>query len=90
MEEKEYGIKYRVIKIADDKYFLVPVCLLTGTSDAFVFTPDNPEEKPIKICNYREDLKNKFVADRVFFLDELDTMYDYDRRYYNIYRNRSR
>ena len=79
MEEKEYGIKYRVIKIADDKYFLVPVCLLTGTSDAFVFTPDNPEEKPIKICNYREDLKNKFVADRVFFLDELDTMYDYDR-----------
>ena len=79
MDEKEYGIKYKVFKITDEKYFLVPVCLIVGTSDAFTFTPENELEKPLSICNYAKDLKNKFVADRVFFLDELDTMYDYDR-----------
>ena len=76
MEEKEFGIKYKVVKVDKDKYILVPLYLVSGESDAFVFTTDEGEN--VRIANYVDDLKNKFVVDKSFNLEELEEIYDYE------------
>ena len=76
IEENEYGIKYKVTKVSNDKYLLFPVSLVTGESDAFVFTTTDGEK--INIANYNKDLKNKYVVDRVFDLADLEAIFDYD------------
>lgn len=71
----EYGIKYRPIKVDDNKYLLFPVGLEGGLSDGLIFST---EEKGIPILKYKCDLKNKYVISKIFATEDLEKMYHYD------------
>ena len=71
----EYGIKYRVIKLANDKFILFPISLVEGISIGFAF--QSSSEIISCVCN-KQDLKNKYVIDSIFSIDELKTIYDFD------------
>lgn len=71
----QYGIKYRVFKLEEDKYILFPVSLEKGieTEDGF------RTEKRIIPCAYDVDnLDNSYVVDMIFTKEELQYVYDYE------------
>ncbi len=71
----QYGIKYRVIKLEDDKYILFPVSLEKGieTEDGF-----RTGKRIIPYAYDTEDLDNNYVIDMIFTKDELQYVYEYD------------
>ena len=76
MENKDFAIKYKVVKITNDKYILFPMYLMSGESDAYSFKSEEGEELPVAF--YKKDLKSKFVVDRYYDLDDLEQIYDYE------------
>ncbi len=71
---KDVAIKYKVVKVADDKFLLFPLQLLKGECDAFFFDDGN---ETIPMANYLKDLtENEIVADRLYSIDELEERYD--------------
>lgn len=75
---KDVAIKYKVVKVAEDKFLLFPLQLLKGECDAFHF--DNGEEV-VPMANYLKDLtEHDIVADRLYSMDELEERYgiEYD------------
>ena len=76
MEDKHFAIKYKVVKITNDKYILFPMYLMTGESDAYSFKSDEGEELPVAF--YKKDLKSRYVVDRYYDLDDLEQVYDYE------------
>ena len=76
MEDKNFAIKYKVVKVSADKYILFPMYLMVGDSDAYSFKSTEGEELPVAF--YKKDLKNKFVVDRYYDLDDLEQIYEYE------------
>jgi ATP-dependent Clp protease ATP-binding subunit ClpX len=72
----EYGIKYKVHRLDENKYLLFPISLLRGSCDAYTFTTEDGVD--YKIANYKEDLNNKYVVDKVYFLNDLEDLFDFD------------
>ena len=72
----EYGIKYRTIKVDENKYLLFPVGLEGGLSDGLVFSTG---EKGIPILKDKCDLRNKYLISKVFATEDLEKMYHYDQ-----------
>ncbi len=70
----EYGIKYRVIKISDDQFFMIPLSLEGGLSDGIEFSSG---KEAIPIANSRNDFKKKYLMDNVYTTDDLEDMYDF-------------
>lgn len=70
----EYGIKYRLIKIDDIDYFMIPIGIVGGLSDKSIFCT-NSGMFPIIVDG--NDLKNKVVIDNIFDTEDLEKMYDY-------------
>lgn len=75
-DEIEYGIKYRVIKLEEDKYILFPISVEQGieTEDGFRTT----KNKLIPYAYEVEDLDNSYVMDMICTKDELQFVYEYD------------
>ena len=75
MAEKQYGIKYRVLKLDKTKFILFPISLERGeeTEEGFQTT-----KEIIPYANAVEDLKNRYVMDMIFEKDELELVYDYE------------
>lgn len=69
----EYGIKYRVVKIDNDHYFMMPVSLEGGLSDGIVFSTG---EENIPIANCKKDLRRKYVMDNVLMTEDLEEIYE--------------
>ena len=69
----EYGIKYKIHKINEYSYLLLPFSLEGGLSDGFVFSLDNGT---IPICNVESDLRRKYIMDNVYETEELEEMYE--------------
>ena len=70
----EYGIRYKVSKVGEDKYLLIPVALEGGLSDGIDFSTD---EGVYPICYTQANLKKKYVMDNVYTTDDLEEMYEY-------------
>lgn len=71
----QYGIKYRVIKLEEDKYILFPVSLEKGieTEDGF-----RTAKRIIPYAYDKENLDNNYVIDMVMGKEELQFVYDYN------------
>ena len=52
-KKEDYAIKYKVVKLAEDKFLLFPLYLMNGESDAFVIDDGN---EVLPIANYYKDL----------------------------------
>ena len=70
----EYGIKYRLIKIDDNDFFMIPIGIVGGLSDGNIFCT-NKEYFPVIVDG--NDLKNKYIIDNIFDTEDLEKMYDY-------------
>ena len=70
----EYGIKYEVKKIDDERFLLCPISIEGGLSDGKVFST---EDRMIPILNDKKDFKFNQVIDNIFTTEELEKMYDY-------------
>ena len=70
----EYGIKYRLIKIDNNDYFMIPMGIVGGLSDKEYFCTS---EGMLPIIIEENDLKNKYVVDNVFVTEDLEKMYNY-------------
>ncbi len=70
----EYGIKYDVKKIDDERFLLSPVSIEGGLSDGKIFST---EDRMIPILNDKKDFKFNQVIDNIFTTEELEKMYDY-------------
>ena len=70
----EYGIKYRLIKIDNNNYFIIPVGIVGGLSDGNIFCT-NDGFFPIIVDG--NDLRNKYIIDNVYVTEDLEKMYDY-------------
>lgn len=70
----QYGIKYKVIKLEEDKYILFPVSLEKGIEmeDGF-----RTEKRMIPYAYNKEDLENNYVIDMVMTKEELEFVYEY-------------
>lgn len=73
-ETIDYGIKYQVIKLKDNLFFLRPIGLVEGYASANTFY----NEKEHKILNSATDLAGEEVVDSVFSASALKTLYDFD------------
>ena len=72
---EEVGIKYKKIKIADNKYVLIPIGLLDGYSVGDIYYSD----KEYKIATDIEILKNeKILIDSIKSIKDLISIYEYD------------
>lgn len=71
----EYGIKYKVIKLAPNKFLLFPLSLVRGESLGFDF---QTERETLPLVGNKTDLKNKYVVDSVFSVQELKMIYDFE------------
>ncbi len=74
-ENKQFAIKYSVIKISKTEYILKPDKLLIGKKTKIGFKSENGEEFPI-ICDEIDDSKD--YADTYFTLEELINLFDYE------------
>lgn len=74
-ENIQYGIKYRVIPLEEEKYILFPVSIEKGieTGDGF-----RTDKRLIPLSYDIADLENGYVIDMVFYRDELENIYEYD------------
>ena len=75
-DEIEYGIKYRVLKLEEDKYILFPISVEQGveTEDGFRTT----KNRLIPYAYEVEDLDNSYVMDMICSKAELQYVYEYD------------
>lgn len=73
-EESDYGIKYQVIKLKDNLYFLRPIGLVEGYAATNVFY----NKREHKILTSPTDLACGEVIDSVFSADALRELYDFD------------
>lgn len=73
-ETIDYGIKYQIIKLKDNLFFLRPIGLVEGYASANTFY----NEKEHKILNSATDLAGEEVVDSVFSASALKTLYDFD------------
>ena len=48
-KKEDYAIKYKVVKLAEDKFLLFPLYLINGESDAFVMNDGN---EVLPVANY--------------------------------------
>ena len=71
----EYGIKYRVMKLAPEKYLLFPISLVKGEGKVEGF---QTSEELLPYANTKEDYQNRYVVDSIFALDELEYIYDFE------------
>ncbi len=69
------GIKYRVVELDVDKYFLLPVGVKEGIiNDNFFKTVD----EVLCIPNSGSAFRQKYVIDKIYSLEELSEVYEYD------------
>ena len=73
--ELQYGIKYKVSKLGEDRYLLYPICLLKGYDDGVHFKTD---KETLPYAQMRDDFNNPYVIDMVYYQDELEYVYDYE------------
>lgn len=71
----EYGIKYRVIKLASNKFILFPLSTVRGEAVGFDF---KTEKKTFPLVGSEQSLENKYVIDSVFSVQELKMIYDFE------------
>lgn len=75
IEKTKYGIKYKVTKLDNNNFLMFPICLVKGYEGDYGFKTDT------EILNYAEnkdDLKRRYVVDKICDVEELKTMYQYD------------
>ena len=70
----EYAIKYRVIKLSDSQFFMIPMSINGGLSDGIDFSTD---KEVLSIANNKSDFKKKYVVDNVYTTEQLEEIYDY-------------
>ncbi len=73
--ELEYGIKYHVIKLDKSKFLLFPISLIKGIAIGTQF--QSADDIISLICD-KKDLKNKYIVDNVFSLEDLKIIYDFE------------
>lgn len=71
----EYGIKYEVKRIDDNRYLLNPMSIEGGLSDTKIFSTG---DRMLPILNDKRDFKYKYVVDNIFATEDLEKMYDYE------------
>lgn len=69
-----YGIKYKSIKIDEDKFFLIPESLEGGLSDGLDFSTDHGK---YPILRNKNSFTYKYIVSSVFYSDDLEKLYDY-------------
>lgn len=70
----EYGIKYQLYKIDNNRLLMIPSGIEGGLSDGKLFSTG---ERMIPLFNDIKASKYKYVIDNVFTTDDLEKMYDY-------------
>ena len=73
--EYQYGIKYRVVKLTNNKFILFPIALVKGKETLTGFQTD---KEKIPYIYEEKDLKNRYVVDTIYQKDELEYVYDYE------------
>ena len=73
--EYQYGIKHKVIRLDKNKYILFPISLEKGTEKSGGFKTDT---ELLPYVEEEQNLKNRYVIDRVLQKDELKYIYDYE------------
>lgn len=74
-KNQEYAIKYRVIKLENNKYILFPIKLEKGKQENNQFIT---EKEQIPCIADKNNLKEKYVVDMIFSEEELALIYDYE------------
>lgn len=77
METKKtyyYGIKYKVVKLSANKFFLLPVNLEGGLTDNVSFSTDHGE---YAIMRNKNSFTNRYVISNIFYTEDLEKLYDY-------------
>lgn len=69
-----YGVKYKVIRAYKNMYILIPMSLEKGSDIDKGFVTSSGL---LHYTNSISDLKNKFVIDSIYQMDEIKLMYDY-------------
>jgi hypothetical protein len=72
---KDYGIKYRVIRLDEKRCLLFPVSLVKGEDLEEGFQTNRTI---YSYASTEEDYKNKYIVDNVFAQDELEFIYEYE------------
>lgn len=72
IDEKDFSVKYRVIKLEKNKYILFPVQLQKGELFGFDFVTDNGT---LPILDRPKSLKEKYVTGAVYSSDDLRLLY---------------
>ena len=70
---KEYGIKYRVIPLGEEKYICLPISLVEGEDKGTIFVTD---KGTYSLGFESKSFKNPFVIMKTYALDELEYLYD--------------
>ena len=69
-----YAIKYKVIKIEENKFFLIPMNLEGGIPDNVDFSTDHGN---YPILRNKNSFTHRFVVSSIFHSDDLEKLYDY-------------
>ena len=69
-----YGIKYKVVKLSANKFFLLPVNLEGGLTDNVSFSTDHGE---YAIMRNKNSFTNRYVISNIFYTEDLEKLYDY-------------
>ena len=72
---KDYGIKYRVIRLDEKRCLLFPVSLVKGEDLEEGFQTNRTI---YSYASTEEDFKNKYIVDNVCSRDELEFIYEYE------------
>ena len=72
IEEKDFAVKYRVIRLEKNKYILYPIKLQKGELCGFDFVT---EEEMVPILNRPKSMKEKYVTGAVYSSDDLRLLY---------------
>ena len=74
-DEIKYGIKYKVIKLDRNNFLLYPLSLVKGYDNGVEFKTEN---ESIPFVSTKNDLKNRFVVDKVYSSSDLKYLYDFE------------
>lgn len=72
----KYAIKYKVIKLDRNNFLLYPINVVKGYEGINAFKTEDNET--ISYIDSKNDLKNKFVVDKIYDSEQLGYLYDYE------------
>ena len=70
----EYAIKYKVVRLSNNQFLMIPMSLNGGLSDGIDFSTD---KEVLPIANDKRDFEKKYVVDNVYTTEQLEEIYDY-------------